>query len=305
MDHHIITIDASPSQLSKLRRGFPVRVRKGKGFNVVVHPQTYKLASRAFTKDKGMQLMLSPEELELNRSLSPEMHMRLRETQPEIAGQGIFGKKFDKMLKKAGIKKLAYKVGDELKPAVKGLITSGLAAGTAGLSAYAPALAPVLAPMAGMAGSMASDYLDNPSKYQKSGVKGQTAKDLITKTAMSMANEQLNERLGTNYDYLSRAGLEHAITDQLAQRLSDQSVGSRYSRFQPVYESPSGTGFGRREKRVHGGTVGLDGGLLYPLPPALKSQPYAANFHMQYFLPPAYQSLHTGSGLYAGKGLYA
>ena len=60
MDHHIITIDASPSQLGKLRRGHPVRIRRGKGFNLVVHPTTYKLASRAFAKDKGFQIALSP-----------------------------------------------------------------------------------------------------------------------------------------------------------------------------------------------------------------------------------------------------
>ena len=92
---HLISFDASSRQLGKLKKGLPVRIKKGTGFNVIVHPETYHLVSRAFAKNKGIEIALSPEELEANRSLSPEQHAELRKSQPELAGEGIFGKKFD------------------------------------------------------------------------------------------------------------------------------------------------------------------------------------------------------------------
>ena len=63
---HKISIDASPSQLRKLRKGLPVRVKKGTGFNIIVQPHTYNRVSRAFAKNKGLELALSQEELKNN-----------------------------------------------------------------------------------------------------------------------------------------------------------------------------------------------------------------------------------------------
>ena len=48
----LISINVSPHQLRKLKRGHKVRLIKGKGFNLIVNPENYKLASRAFTKNK-------------------------------------------------------------------------------------------------------------------------------------------------------------------------------------------------------------------------------------------------------------
>jgi len=310
MDHHIITIDASPAQLGKLRRGRLVRIKKGTGFNVIVHPETYRLVSRAFAKDKGVQVALSPEEIELNRMLSPEQHMALKEAQPEMAGQGIFGKKFDKMLKKAGIKEAVYKAGDVLKPYAKKAISTAVTAGTTALGGVAPELVPFVAPLASKAGAMASDYLDRPGYYQKSGIKSmQPIASIAQEQGKAFANQKLNEKLGTNYDYMSRAGLESAMHDQLHKHLSDESIKARFGQT-PASEgshmsSVRGSGLynmTRRESRVHGGTVGLDGGLISPMPPALKSQPLSANYQMQHFLPPAYQGYNSGAGLGTGLG---
>ena len=80
---HLISFDASPKQLSKIRNGHSVRIKKGSGFNLVVHPGNYHLVSRAFTKNKGVQLKLSPEEIETNENLSPEEHEELGETMDE------------------------------------------------------------------------------------------------------------------------------------------------------------------------------------------------------------------------------
>ena len=71
---HLISFDASTRQLGKLKKGLPVRVKKGTGFNLVVNPSTYNLVNRAFKKDRGLELKLSPEELEMNQSISPEEH---------------------------------------------------------------------------------------------------------------------------------------------------------------------------------------------------------------------------------------
>jgi len=69
---HEISIDASPHQLRKLRKGLKVRLRKGTGFNLVVHPETYNLMSKSFSKSKGVEVALSPEELQHNaESLRP------------------------------------------------------------------------------------------------------------------------------------------------------------------------------------------------------------------------------------------
>ena len=314
---HIITIDASPHQLSKLRNGHRVRVKKGTGFNVIVHPGTYHLVNRAFTKNKGVEIALSPEEIETNKGLSPEQHTELQEAQPEMAGQGIFGKKFDKALKKAGIKKLAYRLGDEYKPMAKAGITAGLASGATALGAVQPELVPFLPAGVGALSGLAYDYLDNPNKYQRgfSGIKGKPVKSLAEQAVKARLNEKLNEQLGTNYDYMNRAGLENALAQQASAELNKASIAPRFVQtpdvnpeYNPIVPKRRGFGLGTglyasgrsggriKDRSVMGiGNINSD---LY-VPPALVSQPLSANFQFQHFLPPAYQKFNSGSGLYA------
>ena len=311
---HVITIDASAKQLSKLRNGLPVRIKKGSGFNLIVHPESYKLVSRAFAKNKGLEIKLSPEEIDMNKGLTPEEHMAMKEANPDIAGQGIFGKKFDKFLKKAGIKKAVYDVGDVLKPYAKGAITAGLATGATALGGIAPELIPFLP--AGVAGlsSMAHDYLDNPSKYQgKSGIKAPRVKSLAEKVSRTKANELLNRELGTNYDYMSRAGLAKAADDFASADFNTDSIRARYGL--PPSRSMSGHGLGGGMHHREISSIGRGAGMLksgFHAPPALVSQPLSANFQMSHFLPPQYQHYNStpasGSGLYAGgrgSGLFA
>lgn len=305
---HIISIDASPKQLSKLRNGHSVRIKKGMGFNVVVHPETYHLVSRAFAKNKGVEIALSPEEIQANRSLSPEQHVALKETQPEMAGQGIFGKKFDRFLKKAGIKDVAYKVGDALKPLAKAGITAGLTAGATALGGIQPELIPFLpAGVAGVSG-MAYDYLDNPSKYQRgfSGIKGTPVRSLAEQAIKAGVNSKLNEHLGTNYDYMSRAGLESAALATINAKLNDEAIKARQSISPIEHEAIYGYGLIGKHgmRRMEGGSIGRGGGMVAHIPPALVSQPLGANFQMSHFLPPQYQRFNSGRGLYAGGGLY-
>ena len=100
---HTISIDASPSQLRKLRKGMKVRVKKGTGFNIIVHPTTYNRVTRAFSKNKGLELELSQEEIQHNEMTdpstsasmipSPSEPSKLQEPQSRGAeGQGLFRK---------------------------------------------------------------------------------------------------------------------------------------------------------------------------------------------------------------------
>ena len=54
----LISFDASDRQLCKLKKGHKVRIKKGAGFNLVISPSTYQLVSRAFTKNKGVEVQL-------------------------------------------------------------------------------------------------------------------------------------------------------------------------------------------------------------------------------------------------------
>lgn len=317
---HVIAIDASPKQLSRLRNGHKVRVKSGTGFNVIVHPTTYNMVQRAFARSSGTEIKLSPEELELNRSISPEAHAQYKKQNPTMAGEGIFGKKFDRFLKKLGVKKQAYAIGEQLKPLVKAGLTTGLSAGATALGAIQPELIPFLP--AGVAGlsAMGYDYLDNPDKYQgKSGIKMKGVKNFAEQAVKARVNEQLNKQLGTNYDYMSRAGVESALMNEASSQLNKASIVPREVQPPAPTESMNdlylrqlsghGLGTGLYAGRSRGGRIGHNndiGGRAMPIhevmPQALQSQPLGTNFQMQHFLPPAYHKYNTGSGLGCGLG---
>ena len=99
MTHHIVHIKASPNELSKLRKGHKVRISsamEGEGFNLLIDPSRYDTLTRTFSRGKGMQIQLSPQEIVANQ------HME---------GNGIFGKRFDRFLEKRGSRDAAYKIG--------------------------------------------------------------------------------------------------------------------------------------------------------------------------------------------------
>lgn len=134
---HKISIDASPSQLRKLRKGLPVRVKKGTGFNLIVHPHTYNRVSRAFAKNKGLELALSQEELKNNEEFeegddmralfnskgsmipSPSAPSKMGETQQPQSrgteGQGLFRKAKRSVKDAVHRSKLADSLNDHLQ----------------------------------------------------------------------------------------------------------------------------------------------------------------------------------------------
>ena len=138
----------SPAVMSRIRNGHKIRLMEGQGTQLVVHPNQYDAIAHAFLKKKGIQISLSPPEIDANR---------------QVEGEGIFGKKFDKKLKKAGIKKAVYKVGAVLKP----LAQEALGAAEAAAISYG-----VPPSVASKIGATANQYLDDPKSLQgKKGLK--------------------------------------------------------------------------------------------------------------------------------------
>lgn len=258
---HLLPIDVSPRQVGKLRKGHPVRVKKGSGLNLLVNPSNYRLATRAFAKNKGLELKLTPEEIEANRSLTPEQHSQLRKEastldmfkELPLAGRGLFaGGDIKEKLMEKGIdvafnllsKKLGLGVGNGL--------------------------------------------------YAGRGIE-----------------EDLNKVLGTNMGYLKKAGVASKLSNQLNSKLTDSGFSLKHE-MEPIKEyyhdalAPRSRGSGIKPHRmtssVHPGrrTTGMliGRGTLHNsdshLPPALHSQPYGANFHFQFQLPPQYKRYNSG-----------
>jgi hypothetical protein len=298
MEKRIITIDASPTQLRKLRKGDAVRIRKGTGFNLIVHPTTYHRVSRAFNSNKGVEVKLSPQEIQSNTEVSPEQHTELANTQnPDdgsvMAGKGIFGKKGDRLMKKWGIKKAMYQLGDDFKPMVKAGLSTALTAGSTALGASNPELLPYLIPGTMMAQGYMDDYLDNPDKYQgKSGRKhGRKMVHQAKHAGRQAINDYMNKEYGGNYDYLSKSGRESAVSNALSAKIAEEK-----QKHLQMY----GYGLGCGIKERHS-SIGRGAGMVSYMPPALVSQPLSANFQFQHFLPPQYQKYNEGM---EGSGLY-
>ena len=81
-----------------------------------------------------------------------------------IMGQGIFGRKFDKGLKKVGIKKRVFKAALSLKPRINSAMEDGVQSLIKASSTH-PELAPLI-PVAIYGKNMASNYMEKPSSYQ-------------------------------------------------------------------------------------------------------------------------------------------
>jgi hypothetical protein len=123
---HTISIDASPSQLRKLRKGMKVRVKKGTGFNIIVHPHTYSRVTKAFSRDKGLELELSQEELQHNEMYdpsegasmipSPSEPSKLQEPQSRGSeGSGLFRKVKRSVKDNVERAQLSKSLGDHLQ----------------------------------------------------------------------------------------------------------------------------------------------------------------------------------------------
>jgi hypothetical protein len=327
-----VRIQISPKQQSKLRNGHKVRIKKprmeGEGLSLIVNPMNYSLITKAFTKNKGTEIILSPDEILANKEQAPTME-----------GEGIFGKKFDKRVEKAigkrGRKKVYGFAKDVLNPIAKTALYAGIASGATALSALQPELIPLILPASAGTADFLGDYLDKPSDfYSKSGPREKKAKQLGKQYLQQQALNQLNSQLGTNMGYMTQAGIGKAVQDKASQALSAGTIqaqkalidrlnagienastlsaeekallkGTSYS-----YLSGSGLGAGLgaglyagkglgaglgaglyASAKRGGSIVGLRAGMVNTTPQALQSQPMSANFQFRYTLPVAFQSL--------------
>jgi len=339
-EHKIVHILASPKQLSKLRNGRAVRVKpvaEGMGIPMIVHSHRYSPIQRAFQGSKGIEIALTPNELQNNKMME---------------GQGIFGKKFDNMLKKAGVKKLAYKLADSVKtPVVEGIrygiptaLGGATVAGAAGsLGIGAAPLSFLTAASVPLANTLA-DYVDNPNKFKGTsnagGSRGQATPTLRGALEENQMYKDMNNHLGTQFGALQSAALGNAAALNERANLANQAINARRNEIAPqLSASPSifnttlsstiptsssfvippqqkiGEaqifGFGLHHKHHKGkglglylgrglhhhhrekGSVGRMGGFVgatQHIPPALQSQPLAANFQFRHTLPPSYQA---------------
>ena len=162
----------SDTKLKKLQQGKVVQLANheiaGIGIDIEkLDVPTQKKLARAFHSGKGIRLQLN---------------------EKEIHGTGLFGRKFDKLLKKGGVKKLVYKVGDAVKPAVNELLDQGITALASNPSTMA------LAPIA----MVGKDYINDPNKYQGvkgKGVFGKRADRLMKKAGVKKALYKIGDRI--------------------------------------------------------------------------------------------------------------
>lgn len=290
----LISIDVSPHQLRRLKKGHKIRLRKGTGFNLIVHPTTYNLMSRAFKKGKATDVSLSKDELEENQKVAEEpekMEEHAKETadatgeMPSMEGQGIFSS-----LRK-GLKKLA----PVLKPLAK-----------AGLTHLAPKVSEKLAgkPMLQKAANLGMKQLGK-GMPRGCGIRGSAARSR-SESPDNMRVHGLTRKVGHEV-----AEANNALAS-MSKKAIDQRIRNQYPTYEELSEqpfAPFSRGYGMHSNQT--AIVGRGGGMIGHggfTAPALVSQPYSANYQMSHFLPPAYQHYNNtmnGQGLYAGSGLYA
>ena len=351
---HLISFDASPRQLSKLRNGHKVRIKQGAGFNLVVNPQNYHLVNKAFNRNKGLDIQLSPEELQFNGEMSPEQHDELSDS---MEGSGIFkkipfmeGGSIFKKAKKAAQSKHGKELRKSLKPAGRELLTAGKesahqkvaeahmnmadnienehlrnalnsSASSAHEAVYntgrkkggalfkflgskpAKAVRRALKPSARAFKNFAEDEFKNQLSQYSGGYQG--GYDDYDAEPYGMHGYGLGTGLGTGlsgYQALKMANLSTADANYKLGKFHNETVHGQLTRptvrrYWDAPLEPRSRGSGIIQMQGRG--VLLDGHL----PVALQSQPFGANFHMQFFLPPEYRKFNDGTHI-EGRGLY-
>lgn len=268
-----LEVDISEAQMKSLHKGKKVRVKKGKGFELMVHPMTYNIVSRAFDKGKGSQIQLSPEEITMNKNGESSMD-----------GTGVG----DITLKDI------YKTG---KHGVNKAIDAAVYTGEA-YQNYRDKKGK---------GVGCSVGCGAPEQSTRVYHRGHDLKGV--QSHVQLMND-LNKQLGTNYGYLARAGMDNALANKESASLAKMGIDARY-RDAPVMTMNSTQGPPSRAVggQLERSSVGRNGGMISSFyPPALVSQPFSANFQFQHFLPPQYQHFNMG-GHYdendvMGNGLY-
>lgn len=295
-----IRINASEKQRSRLRNGHPCRcspAMEGSGVNLLVHPDRFDSIARVFRQGKGTTIKLDDDEIMANR---------------EVEGSGIFGKKFDRFVKKTIGKKATKSLYDVAEKVGKPLVNTAIDTAGAVATAYAPSAAPAIeAAKRAAKGYVArpTAYQENPSKelmkdvnpagmaedYVRGQMAGKGIMDVLNKARKSKIGKSLAKK---GASALAKEAIKQGVPAEIANPLA--SMGA---------------------KALSGGAMRMMGGRIYTersvsgrgsvgafVPPAMRSDPYGANFAMNTQLPPdmVRGGVSFGSGLYlGGRGLGA
>jgi len=195
--------DLSKKQISRLRNGHSVRVKRGKGHTVEqTCPKKAKKMSACFAKNKGMNLSLSKEEIEMN-------------------GKGFLGinwKKAGKDISK-GLRSAKRAVVDVArKPEVANLLKKGLnTAADIGIDAlatsasvYAPELAPLIYAGKGELKKSVKKSVDKGLSRQPRGRPKKSVKELIKEGVVDAGSAVKGTVMKGLMDYTLRQ-LEDAV----------------------------------------------------------------------------------------------
>jgi hypothetical protein len=274
-----VGLDLSPRQMAKLRKGNPVRVKKGMGCNLIVNPNNYDIMNRAFRRNKGVQLKLSPEEIQMNTAPSPEEQQALMaETNQDLASPNAVGMGLGGKLSLKSVGRTLSKV--EKNPVFRKVVKE---------------VAPMLAEKGTRAGLKYFGVDDKTAKELSTGV------SRGTKSGLQAQGYGLGAGLGTGlytgrggFDRLARATKGELMSGTRAMDFDRRRVEGMYhtkpykpywdGEMDPPSRGTSGSGLGAG---IRGGGFLSGNGHM---PQALMPQPYTANYHFKFFLPPAYQN---------------
>jgi hypothetical protein len=234
----------TPNHKRKIMRGEPIRIKKG-GSVVKLFKHRLPHISKAFSKGKAHTITMTPEEIHAN-------------------GTGIFGKSFDKFLEKHKVKKLAYQLGDTIKPIAKTALTAGILTGASALaggetlasSGLGATLAPVILTGGASLATLVNDYIDNPKKYQDTNAnkEAKVALQELKNAGMTRVGQlgdqygfaelgtnpyaSINNYVGQTSGALGVSNGQQAIANSLSQQLSNAQGFARES----MYSAPVFTG---------------------------------------------------------------
>ena len=247
----VVPITASDKQLSRLRNGHRVRIKKaveGCGVNLLVDPSKFDPISRSFAKGSAYEIQLSPDELMANKTAA---------STGEIEGQGIYKKCKGGKIKMPSMKKVGKTLSKAGKETLKGLATAEEAVRK---NPVGRLLVKELVPLAAEAAvtGLATYAGADPGTAKTLGKVGSKA----SKAGLSEAGYGLYAGSSRGYGLYAGMGACGGALLGPPSRLPEKSS-----------ISVGGTLLGRQSN----------------LPPAMQSQPMSANFHFNTQLPPQFQ----------------
>ena len=268
----------SAASMRKLAQGGTIRIKAG-DHEIHLHGHRIRKIANAFKKNKGINLTMSPEEVEHNK------------------GAGFWDD-----LKHGFNKHIAKPVeqgfNEHVKPVIKKAAPHviGVAKEVAGPAAAAAASAigaPTLAPFASYAAKMGAE---EGGKHLNKAIEGWGLHDYIPDTMDEMIRKPMNAPRSRNVGFDMFSPMAHASKVHAMAAREKGHLESLMAKARATGRSVSYVGQG-------GSLIGLDN-------PATTSQPYGENFQFIHTMPPAYSQIKkNGGGLYAGRsrghGLYA